>query len=64
MFVDHTDPFVASLRNFELALAALGRAGSYHSALNIYLCSSDLRLGNIVLNLNLTRNGPWSEVCR
>lgn len=63
LFLENEKPFVNSVRDFEKGLAALGRAGSYHSALNVYVCSAALSLGRAVLNFNLSDDGPWSEVC-
>lgn len=64
LFVANQKEFVGAVKAFPLALSALGRAGSYGSALNIYLCSAILNAGGVRLNLNGTDNGPWSEVCR
>ncbi|HET7683829.1 MAG TPA: MCE family protein [Marmoricola sp.] len=64
LFDENTADFVAALRSFDAALAALGRTGSYSSALNIYLCSTILAVREVRLNLNGGYDGPWSEVCR
>jgi len=64
LFLQNKKPFVEAIRSFGTSLAALGRAGSYRSALNIYLCSTILVAGPLRLNLAGSNNGPWSEVCR
>jgi phospholipid/cholesterol/gamma-HCH transport system substrate-binding protein len=64
LFVDHEAEFVAALGSFGSTLAALGRASSYESAVNIYLCSVIVDAGGGRLNLNGDDHGPWSEVCR
>ncbi|MFL6155714.1 MAG: MCE family protein [Marmoricola sp.] len=63
LFLANKDSFVAAIKSFGSTLAALGRASSYESAVNIYLCSSILKIGPLKMNLNGT-DGPWSEVCR
>jgi phospholipid/cholesterol/gamma-HCH transport system substrate-binding protein len=64
LFVAHEPEFVAAIGSFGSTLAALGRASSYESAVNIYLCSVIVDVGPAKLNLNGSGNGPWSEVCR
>ncbi|MFL6061463.1 MAG: MCE family protein [Marmoricola sp.] len=64
LFLKNKEPFVAAIKSFGSTLAALGRAGSYQNALNIYLCSTIVSIGPVKLNLNGSDNGPWSEVCR
>ncbi len=64
LFVTNKDSFTAAIRSFGSTLAALGRASSYESAVNIYLCSTIVSLGPLKLNLNGSENGPFSEVCR
>jgi phospholipid/cholesterol/gamma-HCH transport system substrate-binding protein len=64
LFVDHEPEFVAALGSFGSTLAALGRATSYESAVNIYLCSVIVDVGPAKLNLNGSGDGPWGEVCR
>jgi phospholipid/cholesterol/gamma-HCH transport system substrate-binding protein len=64
LFVAHEPEFVAAIGSFGSTLAALGRASSYESAVNIYLCSVIVDVGQVKLNLNGSSNGPWSEVCR
>ena len=64
LFVAHEPEFVVAIGSFGSTLAALGRASSYESAVNIYLCSVIVDAGPIKLNLNGSGNGPWSEVCR
>lgn len=63
LFLANEKPFVDSVREFEKGLSALGRAGSYESALNVYVCSAALTLGAAKINLNLSEDGPWSKVC-
>lgn len=64
LFLEDKDGFVAAVDSFGTTLAALGRASSYESAVNIYLCSVIIKIGPLKQNLNGTSNGPWSEVCR
>ncbi len=63
LFLANEKPFVAALGSFGAALAALGRAGSYQNAVNLYFCSIVLQVEGLGLNTNLTEDGPWSEVC-
>lgn len=64
LFLKNKDGFVAAIKSFGTTLAALGRASSYESAVNIYLCSLVIKIGPLEQNLNGGKNGPWSEVCR
>jgi len=64
LFLANKDGFVSAIGSFGTTLAALGRASSYESAVNIYLCSVILKIGPVEQNLNGTSNGPFSEVCR
>ena len=64
LFMAHKPEFTAAIGSFGSTLAALGRASSYQSAVNIYLCSVIVDVGNVKLNLNGSSDGPWSEVCR
>lgn len=64
LFLANKDGFVAAIRSFGSTLAALGRASSYQSAVNIYLCSVLVKVGPLKTNLSGSNNGPWSEVCR
>jgi phospholipid/cholesterol/gamma-HCH transport system substrate-binding protein len=64
LFMANKPGFVAALGSFGSTLAALGRATSYESAVNIYLCSVIVNVHGATLNLNGSGNGPWSEVCR
>ncbi|RNL64825.1 MCE family protein [Nocardioides marmoriginsengisoli] len=64
LFLANKDSFTAAIKSFGSTLAALGRASSYESAVNIYLCSSVIMVGPLKINLNGSNNGPWSEVCR
>lgn len=63
LFLENEKPFVAALGSFGAALAALGRAGSYQNAVNLYFCSIVLQVEGLGLNTNVTEDGPWSEVC-
>lgn len=51
-----------ALASFGSTFESLGRATSYENALNVYLCSLNLSLGQ--LDLAPTGNGAHSEVCR
>jgi phospholipid/cholesterol/gamma-HCH transport system substrate-binding protein len=64
LFLANKDSFTAAIKSFGSTLAALGRASSYESAVNIYLCSTIISLGPLKVNLNGTDNGPFSAVCR
>jgi phospholipid/cholesterol/gamma-HCH transport system substrate-binding protein len=64
LFLRNKEPFVKAIKSFGSTLAALGRASSYQSAVNIYLCSTIISVGGLKLNLNGSNNGPWSQVCR
>ncbi|MCX6395940.1 MAG: MlaD family protein [Propionibacteriales bacterium] len=64
LFLANKESFVSAIGSFGTTLAALGRASSYESSVNIYLCSVILKLGPLQQNLNGSGNGPWSEVCR
>jgi phospholipid/cholesterol/gamma-HCH transport system substrate-binding protein len=64
LFMVNQPQFVAAIGAFGSTLAALGRASSYQNAVNIYLCSVTMEVGSAAVNLNGTREGPWSEVCR
>lgn len=64
LFLANKDGFVSAIGSFGSTLAALGRASSYESAVNIYLCSVIVKIGPLKQNLNGTGNGPWGEVCR
>jgi phospholipid/cholesterol/gamma-HCH transport system substrate-binding protein len=63
LFMTHKPEFTAAIGSFGSTLAALGRASSYQSAVNIYLCSVTVDVGSAELNLNGSSDGPWSEVC-
>ncbi|WP_370246767.1 MCE family protein [Nocardioides sp.] len=52
-----------AIDSFGVSLEALGRAGSYENAINVYPCSIIFALGPVVFN-PAGNNGPWSEVCR
>lgn len=64
LFLANKEAFVRAISSFGATLAALGRATSYRSQVNLYLCSMILKVGKSEINLNGTDNGPWSEVCR
>jgi len=64
LFMANKPDFVAAIGSFGSTLAALGRATSYQSAVNIYLCSVTADVGPLAVNLNGSADGPWSEVCR
>lgn len=50
---------------FTMIFSSLGRATSYENALNVYVCSLSIHLGENAPGLNLAgNNGPWSAVCR
>jgi phospholipid/cholesterol/gamma-HCH transport system substrate-binding protein len=54
-----------ALKSFGVSFGDLGRASSYRSAVNVYLCSLWLKVGDGEVNLSGTpHGGPWSEVCR
>lgn len=63
LFLNNKTAFVAAIKSFGSTLAALGRASSYQSAVNIYLCSSIVQIGKLTINVNGTNDGPWSKVC-
>ncbi|WP_183093375.1 MCE family protein [Nocardioides stalactiti] len=52
-----------ALEAFGTIFESLGRAASYENALNVYVCSFAIALGNTAIN-PAGNNGPWSEVCR
>lgn len=64
LFLADKREFVGAIGSFGSTLAALGRASSYESAVNIYLCSVIANVGGVEVNLNGSGNGPWSAVCR
>jgi phospholipid/cholesterol/gamma-HCH transport system substrate-binding protein len=64
VFIANKPEFVEAIGSFGSTLEALGRASSYESAVNIYLCSVITNVGGLEVNLNGSGNGPWSEVCR
>jgi phospholipid/cholesterol/gamma-HCH transport system substrate-binding protein len=64
LFLKNKNGFVAAIRSFGTTIAALGRASSYESAVNIYLCSLVVQVGPVKGNLNGGSGGPYSEVCR
>lgn len=50
---------------FATVFESLGRASSYENALNIYVCSFSIAIGEHATGINPAGNkGPWSEVCR
>jgi phospholipid/cholesterol/gamma-HCH transport system substrate-binding protein len=64
LFLNNKDGFVKAIQSFGTTLGALGRASSYQSAVNIYLCSLIVKVGPLEQNLNGSGNGPWSKVCQ
>lgn len=66
------DMFARSRKNLERAIPAfgeifesLGRATSYESALNVYVCSLSIAIGADSKGINPAgNNGPWRQVCR
>ena len=62
MFADPGD-LEDSLDAFGTIFESLGRAGSYENALNVYLCTFAIEIGNLVVN-PAGGGGPWSEACR
>ncbi|MGO4257289.1 MCE family protein [Marmoricola sp. RAF53] len=64
LFLANKQQFVQAISSFGATLAALGRASSYQTSVNLYLCSVAIDLAGLKTNLNGTENGPWSEVCR
>jgi phospholipid/cholesterol/gamma-HCH transport system substrate-binding protein len=64
LFLANRPEFVSAISSFGSTMAALGRAASYQSAVNIYFCSVTTAVGPLAVNLNGTADGPWSQVCR
>lgn len=64
LFLENKEAFVRAVGSFGATLAALGRATSYRSQVNLYLCSVILKIGGANINLNGGDAGPWSQVCR
>ena len=66
------DMFARSRKNLQEAIPAfgrifesLGRATSYESALNVYVCSLSIAIGENSKGINPAgNNGPWRQVCR
>ncbi len=63
MFADSRSDLEDSLDAFGTIFESLGRIGSYENALNVYLCSFAIKIGNLTVN-PAGGNGPWSAVCR
>lgn len=63
MLAANREEFVRALDSFGTTFAALGRAGSYESALNVYVCSLYVKVGDIELN-PAGNDGPFSKACR
>lgn len=57
------DELNAALRSFGATFESLGRSSSYENAVNVYMCSMVLAIGNQDFN-PAGDKGPWSEVCR
>lgn len=66
------DMFARSRKNLQEAIPAfgrifesLGRTTSYESALNVYVCSLSIAIGENSKGINPAgNNGPWRQVCR
>ena len=55
----------AAVPAFATVFESLGRATSYESALNVYVCSLSIALGADSKGINpVGNNGPWRAVCR
>jgi len=52
-----------ALKSFGATFEGLGRVGSYENALNVYMCSFALAVGDQSFN-PAGGHGPFSEVCR
>ncbi|TYL49597.1 MCE family protein [Nocardioides sp. BGMRC 2183] len=70
-FVDVADMLQKSRESLRKALpaftrifGALGRATSYENALNVYICSFAIAIGDGIAINPAGNDGPWSEVCR
>jgi phospholipid/cholesterol/gamma-HCH transport system substrate-binding protein len=63
MLADSRGDLDDALTAFGTVFETLGRATSYENALNVYVCSFAVALGNTSINPG-GGNGPWSEVCR
>ena len=58
---EHQEAIPAFGRIFE----SLGRTTSYESALNVYVCSLSIAIGENSKGINPAgNNGPWRQVCR
>lgn len=64
MLHDSRDSIKKSLPAFGTVFGALGRATSYENALNVYVCSFSVAIGDGIAINPAGNNGPWSEVCR
>jgi phospholipid/cholesterol/gamma-HCH transport system substrate-binding protein len=50
---------------FATVFESLGRAASYENALNVYVCSLSIAIGENSSGINPAgNNGPWRQVCR
>ena len=63
MFADSRGDLEDALAAFGTIFESLGRSGSYENALNVYVCSFAVKIGDVAVN-PAGGNGPWSEVCR
>jgi phospholipid/cholesterol/gamma-HCH transport system substrate-binding protein len=62
--LDHTSgQVIAAVGAFRTIFGGLGRATSYENAINIYVCSLSLALGNLNLNTAVSP-GRFSKVCQ
>lgn len=61
---DSRDKLNGAIREFANIFEAVGRAGSYENALNVYPCSFLVAVGQREINLSGSNSGPWSTVCQ
>lgn len=61
---DSREKLNGAIDQFANIFEALGRAGSYENALNVYPCSFLVALGTTEVNTSGGNSGPWSTVCR
>ncbi len=63
MFAANLEALRGGIQGFPKILNALGRAGSYRNALNVYVCRIGIKLGGVDAYLPLQTGGPYSKVC-
>jgi phospholipid/cholesterol/gamma-HCH transport system substrate-binding protein len=63
MLADSRGELEDAIPAFGTIFESLGRATSYENALDVYVCSFAVALGDTAVN-PAGDNGPWSEVCR